>query len=82
MAISAHIAVYPLRQPCLTPAVTAVTEALHAHGLQATAGPMSTIVAGEDDTVFAALRDAFARAAGIGPVVMTVTLSNACPIPD
>jgi hypothetical protein len=37
---------------------------------------------GEDDMVFTALREGFARASGIGHVVMTVTVSNACPIPD
>ena len=36
-------------------------------------------VTGEADTVFAALRDAFERAAA-GHVVMTVMVSNACTI--
>ena len=82
MAVSAQIAVYPLRQERLTPAVEAVRQALRDHGLQAEAGPMSTYVAGEDAIIFAALQDAFARASGLGHVVMTVTVSNACPIPD
>ncbi len=43
---------------------------------------MSTYIVGEDDVVFAALREGFARASGIGHVVMTVTVSNACPAPD
>ena len=82
MAISAQIAVYPLRQEHLTPGIEAVRQALEARGLQPQSGPMSTYVAGEDDEVFAALRDAFANASGTGHVVMTVTISNACPIPD
>jgi hypothetical protein len=32
--------------------------------------------------LFAALREAFLRAAATGDVVMTVTLSNACPVGD
>jgi len=82
MTASAQIAVYPLRQPSVGPAIEAVRQALHDHGLRAETGPMSTYVIGEDKAVFAALQDAFARASGLGHVVMTVTLSNACPIPD
>jgi hypothetical protein len=43
---------------------------------------MSTYVVGDDRAVFAALQEAFSRASNIGHVVMTVTVSNACPIPD
>ena len=60
----------------------AVQRALTDHGLKAEPGPMSTYVAGEAETIFAALQEAFARASGIGHVVMTITLSNACSIPD
>ena len=42
---------------------------------------MSTLVWGEADVVFAALRAAFDQAAAVGDTVMTVTLSNACPLP-
>jgi uncharacterized protein YqgV (UPF0045/DUF77 family) len=82
MTASAQIAIYPLRQERLTPAVEAVQRALSDHGLKTQPGPMSTYAAGEAETIFAALQDAFARASVIGHVVMTVTLSNACPIPD
>jgi hypothetical protein len=37
-------------------------------------------VTGEVERLFAALQAAFVRAAAEGPVVLTVTLSNACPI--
>ena len=82
MTVSAQIAIYPLRQARLTPAVEAVRQALRDNGLRAEPGPMSTYVAGEDQAIFAALQQAFACASGMGHVVMTVTLSNACPIPD
>jgi uncharacterized protein YqgV (UPF0045/DUF77 family) len=80
MTVSAQIAIYPLRQERLTPAIDAVRAALTARGLAPEMGPMSTTVTGEADTVFAALREAFERAAAAGHVVMTVTVSNACPI--
>jgi F420-0:gamma-glutamyl ligase-like protein len=36
---------------------------------------------GSGETVFAALQNAFERVSELGPVVMVVTLSNACPLP-
>jgi uncharacterized protein YqgV (UPF0045/DUF77 family) len=82
MIASAQISIYPLRQERLGPAVEAVRAALGAHGLSPEAGAMSTVVVGEDATIFAALADAFAAAAQSGQVVMTATISNACPIPE
>lgn len=79
MVASAQISLYPLRQPHLRPAVDAVVAELEAHGLRVEPGPMSTLVTGETDGVFAALRDAFVRAAETGHVVLVVTVSNACP---
>jgi len=80
MIISAQISIYPLRQDRLSPAIQAVSESLSEHGLQSHVGPMSTVVTGETAAVFGALQEAFARAAAIGHVVMTVTVSNACPV--
>jgi uncharacterized protein YqgV (UPF0045/DUF77 family) len=78
--ISAQVAIYPLRQQRLTPAIEAMMEAFKVHGLAAEVGPMSTTVLGDADSVFTALRDGFARAAETGHLVMTVTVSNACPM--
>lgn len=82
MIASAQISVYPLRQERLSPAIEAVRSALSSCGLAPQVGPMSTIVVGEDTIIFAALGEAFANAAEAGEVVMTITVSNACPIPD
>jgi uncharacterized protein YqgV (UPF0045/DUF77 family) len=81
MISSAQISLYPLRQEHLGPAIGIVRETLEAHGLRAEVGPMSTMVAGEAAIVFAALADAFDKAARTGQVVMTFTVSNACPVP-
>jgi uncharacterized protein YqgV (UPF0045/DUF77 family) len=78
--VSAQVAVYPLRQERLGPAVDAVGTALREAGLAPEVGPMSTIVTGDAATVFHALESAFARAAVTGHVVMTITVSNACPV--
>jgi uncharacterized protein YqgV (UPF0045/DUF77 family) len=81
MMSSAQVSVYALRQDHLGPAVETVRTTLEAHGLQAQVGPMSTIVTGETGVVFAALAEAFDKAARTGEVVMTLTVSNACPVP-
>jgi uncharacterized protein YqgV (UPF0045/DUF77 family) len=80
MIVSAQVAIYPLRQDRLTPAITAVSAALEAAGLQPEVGAMSTVVTGEAAVVFGALHEGFARAGAAGHVVMTVTISNACPV--
>jgi len=82
MTTSAQISVYPLRQEHLGPAVESVRSALREHGLIPQVGPMSTTVTGESGIMFAALAEAFAKAATSGQVVMTITISNACPLPS
>jgi len=77
---SAQISVYPLRQDSLGPAIEQVRASLTAHGLTPEIGPMSTLVVGDDAVIFAALGEAFAKAAELGAVVMTITVSNACPV--
>jgi uncharacterized protein YqgV (UPF0045/DUF77 family) len=77
--VSAQIAIYPLRQERLTPAISAVRDALTAAGLEPAVGPMSTTVTGEAVIVFRALEQAFVQAGALGHVVMVVTVSNACP---
>jgi uncharacterized protein YqgV (UPF0045/DUF77 family) len=80
MIVSAQISVYPLRQERLGPAIEAVRASLADRGVTPEIGPMSTIVVGEDALIFAALGQAFTKASGLGEVVMTVTISNACPV--
>jgi len=81
IGISAQVSLYPLRQENLSQPIEAVLDTFQAHGLHVEAGAMSSMIAGDDSTVFAALREAFHRAAEQGHVVMVVTLSNACPVP-
>lgn len=80
MHVSAQISLYPLRQDHLTPAIREMQDALAAAGLDVTPGPMSTLVTGDGAAVFDALKTAFLRAAATGHVVMTATISNACPV--
>jgi uncharacterized protein YqgV (UPF0045/DUF77 family) len=77
---SAQISIYPLRQQRLDNAVERVRSALASRGLEPEVGAMSTIVTGDSDVIFAALAEAYREAAHAGPVVLAVTLSNACPV--
>ncbi len=79
MSASAQVSVYPLGQDDLVPAIEALWRAFEAHGVRYQAGPMSTLLEGEEGALFAALRDGFAAACEHGGTVMVVTLSNACP---
>jgi uncharacterized protein YqgV (UPF0045/DUF77 family) len=81
--ITAQVSIYPLLRSHLAPAIDRALAARRGAGLEVSPGAMSTIVAGDDTAVFAALQLAFAAAgAGDEPVVMVVTVSNACPLPD
>ncbi len=83
--ISAQISLYPLglaQTGDMAAAIGEVWEALRSQGLPCQVGDMSTVTYGDDAALFAALRQAFMRAAERGPAVMVVTLSNACPLPS
>jgi len=80
VTVSAQISLYPLRQETLGPAIETLRLALEREGLVPEVGPMSTVVSGETDRVFAALQKGFEEAAARGPVALVVTLSNACPV--
>jgi uncharacterized protein YqgV (UPF0045/DUF77 family) len=78
--IQATVAIHPLGQ-AVDAAVDLAIERLRAAGVLMEVRAMHTEIAGDEDAVFAALRDAFRAAAASGGVVMTVSVSNACPVP-
>lgn len=77
--LSAQVSVYPLRQAELGPAVDVIRRVLEEAGLEPEVGAMSTLVVGEASALFAALERGMREACELGGVVMSVTLSNACP---
>jgi quercetin dioxygenase-like cupin family protein/uncharacterized protein YqgV (UPF0045/DUF77 family) len=79
--LTAQVSLYPLRQDRLAPAIESAIDIWQLRGLDVEPGAMSTLIAGDDGTLWAALRDAFAAAATQGEMVMVITLSNACPWP-
>jgi len=79
--ITAQVSIYLLKQDKLSPTIDAVLEAFAQHGIESQMGAMSSMVWGDDEEVFAALLDAFCKAASLGEAVMVMTVSNACPLP-
>jgi uncharacterized protein YqgV (UPF0045/DUF77 family) len=82
IGITAQVSLYPLRQTHLSPAIQEAIHTFAEHGLEMQTGTMSTLMWGDDEQVFAALKEAFRRAAEQGETVMVITISNACPLPE
>jgi len=82
IGIAAQVSLYPLRQASLSPAIDQALHIFQEHGLNVEPGAMSTLIAGDDAVIFTALQEAFRRVAEQGQVVMVVTFSNACPVPE
>lgn len=80
--ITAQVSVYPLATDDVGPIIDRVIAVLRASGLVIETNTMSTILAGEHEAVLSALRNASVAAMASGSAVMTITLSNACPLPD
>jgi len=79
--IMAQVSLYPLGQAALSPAIDEALRILREHDLDVEVGPMSSLIVGEEMSVFTALQSAFRRVAEQGPIVMVATFSNACPTP-
>ena len=77
--ISVQVSLYPLRQEDLSQTINQALGIFHDNGLEVSPGIMSTLVKGDDEAVFAALRNAFLRAAEKEQVVMFTTFSNTPP---
>jgi uncharacterized protein YqgV (UPF0045/DUF77 family) len=78
--ISCQFSLYPLGVEDLSPAIDAAVAEMRALGLDLDVGTMSTLVTGDAGLVFEGLRRAFDAVTREGHVVMTVTVSNACPM--
>jgi hypothetical protein len=77
--IGLQFSVYPLRQAHLHAAIEAAVHAAAEAGVGVTVGRLSTFAPGDEESVFAAVRAAFAAAKSFGPTVMVVTLASGLP---
>lgn len=81
LPLSAQLSIYPLRQLSLSLTINESLEVLKAFGLRLIPGSMSTLILGETNQLWSALKKVFSVASKHGEVVMILTLSNACPKP-
>ena len=77
--VGLQFSVYPLHQAHLHAAIEAAVQAAAKAGLEVTVGRLSTFAPGDEESVFAGVRAAFAAANSFGPTVMVVTLSSGLP---
>jgi len=82
MDVAAQVSLYPLRQPGISSQIERAIAVFSEFGLKVTPGSMSTVVSGDHDRMFDALKQAFQVTAAQGETVMIVTVSNACPTGD
>lgn len=80
MMIQAEISLYPLGETGLSTRIDGFVAGLERSGLTVEPGRMSTVISGESAKVFAVFQDAFESDAACGGTVMTVKVSNACPV--
>ena len=77
--VGVQFSVHPLRQAHLHAAIEAAVQEAAKAGLDVTVGRLSTFAPGDEESVFVAVRAAFAAAKSFGPTVMVVTLSSGLP---
>ncbi len=80
--ISVQASVYGLGGTDTPAAIAAFVQALDDHGLRYEMGSMSTVAWGDREEIWHALEEGYAAVSDLGPSVMQVTISNACPLPD
>jgi uncharacterized protein YqgV (UPF0045/DUF77 family) len=80
--ISAQVSLYPLRQESLAPVLGETLQILRNCALEVEPDTMSSLLVGDESTVFEALQAAFHNAAEQSQVVMVVTFSSTCLVLD
>ena len=79
MKVQAQVSIYPLKTAALTPPVKKFCRRLQNPGLTVTTQSMSTLIVGESECVFQAVKQAFEALATDFNIVVDVKISNACP---
>jgi uncharacterized protein YqgV (UPF0045/DUF77 family) len=74
-----QFSVYPLRQSDIDAPIRAAIKAAADAGAEVRVGRLSTFASGDEESVFRAVRAAFAAAKSFGPTVMVVTLTSGVP---
>ena len=78
-AISAQVSLYPIGQETWMPVIDGAIARFGEYNLTVTPSALNTLLSGEDDEVFRAIKEAFSQASASGPTIMVVTLANVLP---
>ena len=79
MKVQAQISIYPLKTSSLSEPIDEFCRILKDKGLKVQTRTMDSLIIGESDIIFKALREAFGLIAEKYNVVMDFKISNACP---
>jgi uncharacterized protein YqgV (UPF0045/DUF77 family) len=80
MYIEADVSLYPLAEEYLKHPVHDFVEQIEKHGCSVENGPMSSIVKGESEQLFEALRKGYEQAALKSGCVLIIKICNVCPL--
>jgi len=78
--VQAEISLYPLGESEIGPRIESFIEKMEMSGLDVELGKMSTIISGECGDMFRILSEAYEKDIEMGASVLTVKVSNACPV--
>jgi uncharacterized protein YqgV (UPF0045/DUF77 family) len=81
MIVQVEASLYPLGTPEIGKSIEMFIGRLSRPGLNIVRGNMSTQIEGDMHEVFPALSEAFESVASSSAVVLSIKISNACPIP-
>lgn len=76
MLVQAEVSLYPLGEKDLAPPIYTFVRRLEREGLRIEPGPMGTLVAGESELVFQALREAYEEAGRLGRRALVIKMLN------
>ena len=83
MKVQAEVSLYPLRTTMLTESIDRFLDHVRRDGVSVETGAMSSRISGECRDLLNALSGAFEEACRHDDVVLTIKVSNACPLaPD
>lgn len=79
MNIQAELSLYPLGTENIGEPVKAFIKFLEDSGMVISSGNMSTVIAGESESVFDVIKKAYENIAMNSQAVLVIKMSNACP---
>jgi uncharacterized protein YqgV (UPF0045/DUF77 family) len=80
MKVEMEVSLYPLTEEILEHPVMDFVDVLKTHGCEVDVCPMCSVVKGESEQVFDALRIGYEQAAQKSGCVLIVKACNACPL--